>query len=274
MPDDLSGNYSPPPESLAVDGNTAYALQHNSLRSDVGTALTGRLTRNGTGAMQANLPMGNFRITGLAAALADTDAATLGQARSNGVPIGFSGDYWGGTVPDGWLLCAGQAVSRATYPDLFTVIGTMYGPGDGVTTFNLPDTQDRVVAGKGNMSGTPANRITTFDSDVLGATGGSGTHTLITAETPVITPAGTVAITDPGHTHDVNSGNNYVRTGGGAINLDSGGSFSLGSAPLIAASNTTGITAAFSGTPHGSGGAHNNVQPTIMANKIIKALNV
>src|SRR5690606_15840350 len=46
--------------------------------------------------------------------------------------------------PDGWLLCDGQAVSRSTYSDLFAVIGTLYGPGDGINTFNLPNYKGRV----------------------------------------------------------------------------------------------------------------------------------
>jgi microcystin-dependent protein len=47
------------------------------------------------------------------------------------------------TPPTGWLLCNGQAVSRTTYVTLFNVIGTLYGTGDGATTFNLPDLRNR-----------------------------------------------------------------------------------------------------------------------------------
>lgn len=43
------------------------------------------------------------------------------------------------TAPDGWLKCDGSAVSRSIYSGLFSVIGTTYGPGDGVTTFNIPN---------------------------------------------------------------------------------------------------------------------------------------
>jgi hypothetical protein len=53
------------------------------------------------------------------------------------------------TVPQGYLLCNGQAISRTTYSSLFTVIGTTYGSGDGSTTFNLPnltnDTQNCTI---------------------------------------------------------------------------------------------------------------------------------
>jgi len=54
------------------------------------------------------------------------------------------------TIPSGFLECNGQAVSRTTYADLFAIIGTTYGVGDGSTTFDLPDLQDNVPVGKSN----------------------------------------------------------------------------------------------------------------------------
>jgi microcystin-dependent protein len=53
----------------------------------------------------------------------------------------------GTAVPTGWLACDGTAVSRTTYATLYGVIGTLYGSGDGSTTFNVPDTRGRVFAG-------------------------------------------------------------------------------------------------------------------------------
>ena len=76
-----------------------------------------------------------------------------------GVPAGCVMPYAGATAPDGWLLCHGQAVSRTTYADLFGAIGTAYGPGDGSTTFNLPDLRGRVAAGRDDMGGTDAGRL-------------------------------------------------------------------------------------------------------------------
>jgi len=46
--------------------------------------------------------------------------------------------------PDNWLLCDGRAVSRLHYRELFTIIGTLYGGGDGHSTFNLPDMRPRL----------------------------------------------------------------------------------------------------------------------------------
>ncbi len=82
-----------------------------------------------------------------------------------------------GAVPSGFLACDGAAVSRATYADLFAVIGTTHGAGDGVTTFNLPDARGRSAVGTGQGSGL-TNRA-------LGATGGAESHTLTEAQMPM-----------------------------------------------------------------------------------------
>lgn len=70
-------------------------------------------------------------------------------------PTGFIGLWGEDTLPEGWLLCNGAAVSRSTYAGLFAKIGTKYGTGDGSTTFNLPDFRDRYPIGSGtNLTGT------------------------------------------------------------------------------------------------------------------------
>ena len=65
------------------------------------------------------------------------------------VPIGAVIDFGGSTMPAGWLLCDGSAISRTTYSDLFTAISTAFGLGDGVTTFNVPDLRGRMIVGTG-----------------------------------------------------------------------------------------------------------------------------
>ena len=76
-------------------------------------------------------------------------------------PIGSIQAYGGTTAPSGWLLCQGQAVSRTEYADLFNVIGTAYGSGDGSTTFNVPDLREATTKGVG-LSGKSNNH---YDSD-------------------------------------------------------------------------------------------------------------
>lgn len=90
-----------------------------------------------------------------------------GAGGGDSAPIGQVSMYAGSTAPDGFLMCDGSAVSRETYKDLYRVIGTTYGSGDGSTTFNLPDIKGKVVVM------LDANDT---DFDTLGETGGSKTH--------------------------------------------------------------------------------------------------
>lgn len=71
------------------------------------------------------------------------NAQIVFESRPVGVIIPFAGT----SVPTGYLLCNGAAVSRTNYANLFAAIGTLYGAGDGSTTFNLPDARDRVLQG-------------------------------------------------------------------------------------------------------------------------------
>lgn len=135
------------------------------------------------------------------------------------------------SAPYGYLICDGSAVSRTTYATLFGVISTTYGTGDGSTTFNLPDLRTRIPVGY--KSG---------DSNfgTLAGTGGEATHTLITGEIP-------------SHSHSLNTAG-AAGTGLDNVNWLSGNN---GNTP-----GSTGLT--------GGGGAHNNLQPYITLNFIIK----
>lgn len=166
--------------------------------------------------------------------------------KSSGVPSGSLVAYGGTSAPSGWLLCDGSAVSRTTYASLFTAVSTTYGVGDGSSTFNLPDLRGRVIAGQDDMGGSAASRLTTaaggVDGATLGAVGGSQTHTLTTAQLAA-------------HTHSLT---NVTGTGsvGGSEGLAGGGYF-------------PGSTGTATGSA-GSGAAHPIVQPTLVANYIIK----
>lgn len=65
------------------------------------------------------------------------------------IPVGSIIPYGNSVVPETYLLCNGQAVSRTDYPELFAIIGTSFGSGDGSTTFNVPDYRDKFVLGAG-----------------------------------------------------------------------------------------------------------------------------
>ena len=81
-----------------------------------------------------------------------TTAEWVNKKLSAYMPTGTVLPFAGNTVPENYLLCDGSAVSRSTYADLFKVIGTTYGSGDGSTTFNLPNLVNKFVEG-GSTSG-------------------------------------------------------------------------------------------------------------------------
>ena len=91
------------------------------------------------------------------------------------LPIGTTMDWYGETIPNNFLELNGQAVSRTTYSELFAILGTTYGEGDGVRTFNLPNKSGRMSVG-----------LNTADTDfnTLGKIGGSKTHTMSIDELP------------------------------------------------------------------------------------------
>lgn len=95
--------------------------------------------------------------------------------------------YAGNTLPNGWLLCDGSAVSRTDYADLFTAIGTLYGAGDGSTTFNLPNLTDRVIWGNttsGTVKDAGLPNITGEMYDNYGGpNGGAASYSALTWET-------------------------------------------------------------------------------------------
>lgn len=95
---------------------------------------------------------------------------------ANAIPVGTMLDTAAASADPGFLLCYGQPISRIVYAALFARIGTVYGTGDGSTTFNIPDRRGRASFGKDDMGGSAAGRITVaggnFDGTVLGASGG------------------------------------------------------------------------------------------------------
>jgi microcystin-dependent protein len=79
------------------------------------------------------------------------DLDVLDEFVSMAMPIGAVLDFAGAAAPDGWLICDGRLISRTTYSQLFAVIGTVWGAGDGSTTFRLPPTSGRASVGPGNV---------------------------------------------------------------------------------------------------------------------------
>lgn len=118
------------------------------------------------------------------------------------------------SVPSGYLECDGSAVSRSTYSDLFTAVGTTYGSGDGSSTFNLPNMQDKVQVGKSS-------------GKALASTGGSETHTLATSELPSHLHSDGGGGSGSFNNDSSVSGMGSAKTGGNTGNTGGGGAHSI-----------------------------------------------
>lgn len=192
-----------------------------------------------------------------------TKKVTIQQLKDYLMPTGSIADYAGANAPDGWLLCFGQTVSRTTYSALFAVIGTSFGAGDGSTTFGIPDLRGRVIAGQDDMGGTSANRLTGvaggIDGDVMGSAGGAETHTLDTTQVPNFT--GGIGL------HSGERGSIFT-SGSGVFSGSSIGANYIAPPATVSGANSIYNTISFS--LGAGGGAHNNVQPTMILNKIIR----
>ena len=154
------------------------------------------------------------------------------------VPVGAMFIWLTNTAPNGWLLCYGQAISRTTYAKLFSLIGTTFGIGNGSTTFNLPDLRGRLPLGQDDMGGTSANRVTNAQADTIGGSAGAENHTLTIAQMPA-------------HTHKLPDG--HEGSGNAVLQTDD-------SPAQLRDTYSTG-----------GGGSHNNVQPYLTTNYIIKS---
>ena len=209
------------------------------------------------------------------------------------LPVGIIQAYAGSTAPgSNWLFCQGQAVSRSTYAGLFGVVGTTYGVGDGSTTFNLPNLQGRIPVGRDTGQ---------VEFDVLGEVGGAKTHTLTSGEMPVHDHVmthghtGSISVTVNDNTTDLVTRALAFVDGGFATGLNTT-PWNAASPPILAMNS--GLVAPLAGmaqsyiTEHGhtasgtvtinnhigstgsagSGSAHNNLQPYIVLNYVIKAL--
>lgn len=264
MPRAPDGTYSLPSGTLVNTGDTLLVSQHNPPMTDIAQAISASLDRDGLGGMRGDLDMGGFRGVNMAPGVSPTDAATVSQlAASSSIQVGTVVDFAGSTAPTGWLLCGGQSLNRADYPSLFAVIGTTYGSLTGAT-FSLPDCRGRVSAGRDFDQGGTAGRLTAMSPNgtSLGATGGAQSVALSTNQLPAHNHTGTAASAGA-HTHTT----------------ENSGSDNASGVGTIVGSNVAGVTGSAGTHTHtltidntGSGDGHPNVQPTILFNKIIKAL--
>lgn len=165
----------------------------------------------------------------------------------------------GATAPPGWLLCQGQIVARADYPELFAVVGTRFVGGASPTSaqFRLPSMNQRV----------PVGVDTNF---LLGSYGGAAVHTLTVAEMP------THSHTQNAHNHTQNAHAHLTGISNSvayAAGSPGGNTAQVSHSPSVSYTSdvtATNIAATATNQNNGGNGAHNNMQPYTSVNFIIK----
>jgi microcystin-dependent protein len=255
---DLGGQYPNPTVTASHLANPLPIAQGGT----GATTLTAHavLLGEGASAIAATGPGSSGQVLTSNGGNADPSFQTLPQSVPTGVIVSFGGS----SAPSGYLACDGSAVSRTTFVALFGVVGTTYGAGDGSTTFNVPDLRGRVPAGfdSGNATGRlTANTPQGVSASSLGNAGGEQSHSLTTAELAVHNHG----ITDPGHSHTIDNGNDNF-----ASQNNGGGGSSVNNGNFGAFHTTDKATSGISINNAGSGNVHNNMQPTLVVTYIIK----
>jgi len=177
-----------------------------------------------------------------------------------GVPPGTIAFTGGANADIGWALCNGQAISRVNNPALFARYGVIHGPGDGTTTFNIPDLRGRVIAhvdgGAGRLTSTGLGVNAT-----LSAAGGDDTRILTIPQMP----SHNHVVHEVAHSHETAATSRSV-AGGAAETIhklsDYPGNVPQGTTEAV----KTDITI----DPSGGGQAHSVVQPTFVLNAQVK----
>jgi microcystin-dependent protein len=256
----------------SLDGTNLIATA-NIVPSQLNATLAGNglIRTNATGVLNVNVDNNTLTIVGN-----QVEATGIG---SNSFGPSFSGVitmYGGATAPAGWFICDGTAYSRTTYANLFAVIGTTYGVGDNVTTFNVPDMRSQMPIGAGPGGNGPGSNLT---ARTLGTQVGSETHTQVVGELAAHThgPGSYGTSTDGAHSHFFNFtwtqlglvGQGFIVNGSNP-NLYS----SIGGTTGNTFTNTTGahshtIASGVSDIT-GSGTPMNIINPAVVVNYIIK----
>lgn len=234
MPRNVSGVYSLPAGNPVVSGTDITVDWANPTMSDIAAELTASLPRSGVAPMTGPLILA-------ADAVQPKEATTLQQlnaavsSSTNYLPAGALMDFAATSVPSGWLACNGAAVSRTTYAQLFGVIGTLYGPGNGTTTFNLPDFRGKFKRAWDDGAGVDPGRA--FGTVQLAANA-AHTHGIGSTDHAHVLSLNshTHTVADPGHAHTVT-----VAKAGAAVSSGSG-LFAAADQSVTTGSAQSGIT--------------------------------
>ncbi len=247
---DISGNAATVTTNANMTGPITGTGNVTSITAQTGTGTTFVMDTSPTlvtpaiGAATATTPTTGDNSTNVATtAFVQT---TVSSAVAFAVPTGTMLEFAANRAPTGYLICDGSAVSRTTYTNLFNVIGTIYGAGNGTTTFNVPNCLGIFTRGFDSSGVVDPSR--TFGSTQAGAIQGHN-HTA------------TSAVSDPGHHHSTTA----WAFGFGSSGAPAGSS--LGQGVITSTTSGTGITV---GTTIGNTGGSETRPINIAVTKIIK----
>jgi microcystin-dependent protein len=236
----------------AISGSVGNFAVNGNLSVTGNETVTGTLGVTGATSLTTGSISGVMTAPTATAGTNTTQIATTAFVLANGAPTGGIMMWGTGTAPSGWLLCTGGAVSRTTYSALFAVISTQFGVGDGSTTFNVPNYQDRVPFGVGTIATSN------------GATGGTANAVVVSH-----THTATSSVSDPQHSHTIIDGQVNTRTNPYFNWVGTGGA-SVGTNGASVNSAATGITVSTSNSTEGVSGTNANLPPYLGINFIIK----
>lgn len=197
------------------------------------------------------------------------------------LPAGMIIDFAGSVIPDGWEICDFGELNRVTFARLYAVVGTIYGPGDGTTTFNKPPASGRVNV---------ALDTTDADFNALGEFRGSKSVILEISEMPAHTHLQNAHThtqtahnhTQSAHSHQPTINSAQVRSGAtsgsGVNNVNNDNGNSIGGTqwltnnaqPTIQDTTATNQNTTATNQNEGGDEAHNNIQPSIVFYRLIK----
>jgi microcystin-dependent protein len=267
MPRNSQGLYTLPAGNPVIPNTLIESNWANPTMDDIAAALTGSLPRDGSAPMTGLLTLSADAPTQSRHAISKGYLEQF-LAYATGMPIGSVVAYAGASIPTGFFECNGQTVSRTTYADLFATIGTIYGAGNGVDTFNVPDMRDEFIRGKSAARAVGSKQAGSFASHTHTYSDPKHSHGVWQDghSHGIWTNAHSHGVSENPHSHNQPVGLTF----GAYSHYDNGGSF-LETTNVSTGGATTGISIQSAGNLGGGTDTH---QPTVYMDSVATGITI